>query len=127
MNIPLVDTHEGNGPMEMWPGGTHLHADRSYSTKGYNKEQLAAHMTSVKALMPAGSILIRDIRMWHRATPNVSNEPRPNIAMIYEYGKGSPGSGYIQIPQETFDGLSDRAKKLLRFEKIGYPVIKPSH
>jgi ectoine hydroxylase-related dioxygenase (phytanoyl-CoA dioxygenase family) len=127
VNIPLVDTTEENGPMEMYPGGTHMLPDRAYSPTGYNKERLAEHMNKVKATMPAGSILIRDIRMWHRATPNRSNQPRPNIGMIYEYGKGSTGSGYIQIPQKTYNELSDRAKVLLRFEKIGYPVSKPSH
>jgi ectoine hydroxylase-related dioxygenase (phytanoyl-CoA dioxygenase family) len=127
VNFPLVDTHENNGPMELWPGGTHLLPDYWYGPKAYNKAKLAEHMHSVKAFMPAGSIMIRDDRMWHRGTPNKSDQPRPNIAMIYAPASNAPRNGNIQIPQETFDKLSERAKRLLRFEKIGFPAIKPSH
>jgi hypothetical protein len=35
------------------------------------------------------------------------------------------GGGTIQIPQETYDRLSERGKQLFRFEKIGYPVKQP--
>lgn len=128
VNFPLVDTHENNGPMEIWPGGTHLLPDYWYGPKSYNKNKLAEHMTSIKAFMPAGSIMIRDDRMWHRGTPNRSDRPRPNIAMIYAPKDRAPrNGGTIHIPQETYDQLSDRAKKLLRNEKIGFPVASPSH
>jgi ectoine hydroxylase-related dioxygenase (phytanoyl-CoA dioxygenase family) len=127
VNFPLVDTHENNGPMEIWPGGTHLLPDFWYSPKAYSKAKLAEHMHSIKAFMLAGSVMIRDDRMWHRGTPNKSDQPRPNIAMIYGPAPKTPGSGNIQIPQDTYDRMSDRAKKLLRFEKIGFPVIEPSH
>jgi ectoine hydroxylase-related dioxygenase (phytanoyl-CoA dioxygenase family) len=127
VNIPLVDVHANNGPMEIWPGGTHLLPDNMYGPNAFDKNKLAPHMQSLKVFMPAGSIVIRDIRMWHRGTPNKSNQPRPNIAMIYSLGKGSPGQGSIQIPQDTYDKLSERAKRLLRFEKISCPVIEPTH
>ncbi|SDN96132.1 Ectoine hydroxylase-related dioxygenase, phytanoyl-CoA dioxygenase (PhyH) family [Paenibacillus sp. yr247] len=128
VNFPLVDTHENNGPMEIWPGGTHLLPDYWYGPKSYNKNKLAEHMTSIKAFMPAGSIMIRDDRMWHRGTPNRSDQPRPNIAMIYAPKDRAPrNGGTIQIPQETYDQLSDRAKKLLRNEKIGFAVAQPTH
>ncbi|WP_165822565.1 phytanoyl-CoA dioxygenase family protein [Paenibacillus montanisoli] len=125
VNYPLVDVTEENGPMEVWPGGTHLHPDRYYNTKTVDKSVLAEHMLSFKALMPAGSIMIRDDRMWHRGTPNRSDQPRPNIALIYTSAPNAPQQGGIQIPQETYDGLSDKAKSLLRKEKIGFPVIEP--
>lgn len=128
VNVPLVDTHENNGPMEIWPGGTHLLPDYWYGPKSYNKNKLAEHMTSIKAFMPAGSIMIRDDRMWHRGTPNRSDQPRPNLAMIYAPKDRAPrNGGTIQIPHETYDRLSDRAKKLLRNEKIGFPAAQPSH
>lgn len=121
VNFPLVDVNEHNGPMEIWPGGTHLHPDRWYGRRVVDKPKLAEHMHSVKALMPAGSIMIRDDRMWHRGTPNRSDRPRPNIALIYSTANG-PHTPSIQIPQETYDQLSDKARKLFRKEKIGYPV-----
>ena len=81
-------------------------------------------MQSMKVHMPAGSILIRDVRMWHRGTPNHSDEIRPNLALIYS---ASNRDNSIQIPQETYDKLSDRAKQLFRWQKIRYPVIEPTH
>ncbi|MFC5651833.1 phytanoyl-CoA dioxygenase family protein [Paenibacillus solisilvae] len=127
VNFPLVDVTEENGPMEIWPGGTHLLPDQWYGPKAYSKARMAEHMHSIKATMPGGSIIIRDDRMWHRGTPNRSDQPRPNIAMIYAPADRAPKGGSIQIPQETYDGLSDRAKKLLRNEKIGFPAASPSH
>jgi ectoine hydroxylase-related dioxygenase (phytanoyl-CoA dioxygenase family) len=123
-NIPLVDVDDSNGPMEIWPGGTHLLPDNYYGPNGPNPEELAPHMHSMKVHMPAGSILIRDVRMWHRGTPNRSDEIRPNLALIYSaYNRDHS----IQIPQETYDNLSDRAKQLFRWQKIGYPAIEPTH
>lgn len=128
VNFPLVDVTENNGPMEIWPGGTHLLPDYWYGPKAYSKDKMAEHMTSIKGLMPAGSILIRDDRLWHRGTPNKSDQPRPNIAMIYAPADRAPrNGGTIQIPQETYDKLSPRAQKLLRNEKIGFPAAPPSH
>jgi ectoine hydroxylase-related dioxygenase (phytanoyl-CoA dioxygenase family) len=127
VNFPLVDVNENNGPMEIWPGGTHLQPDSWYGSTAYSKSKLAEHMHGIKVLMPAGSILIRDDRVWHRGTPNRSNQHRPNIALIYTSAINAPRTGSIQIPQETYDQLSERAKRLLRNEKIGFPVSEPSH
>lgn len=131
LNIPLVDTTEENGPLEVWPGGTHLHGDRAnQDTLGgtinphMHIVRAAEHMHSEKVYMSAGSIVIRDIRMWHRGTPNRSNYRRTNIALIYN--RDWYGSGYsIQIPQEEYNNLQERSRKLLRNEKIGYPVKMP--
>lgn len=130
-NIPLVDVTEENGPLEIWPGGTHLNPDRANhdTLDGSVNPHLhivraAAHMHSERVLMPAGSVVVRDIRMWHRGTPNRSDYRRTNLAMIYNrswYGAGS----YIQIPQETYDGLSPKSRELFRTEKIGYPPRLP--
>jgi ectoine hydroxylase-related dioxygenase (phytanoyl-CoA dioxygenase family) len=131
MNIPLVDTTEENGPLEVWPGGTHLHPDRATQdtldgtiNPHMHIVRAAEHMLSEKVYMSAGSIVIRDIRMWHRGTPNRSNYRRTNIALIYN--RDWYGNGYtIQIPQEEYDKLPERSRLLLRHEKIGYPVKMP--
>jgi ectoine hydroxylase-related dioxygenase (phytanoyl-CoA dioxygenase family) len=127
VNFPLVDTNENNGPMEIWPGGTHLLPDNWYDRSAYSKVKLAEHMHSIKVSMPAGSIMIRDDRMWHRGTPNRSDKHRPNIALIYTTASNAPKKGTIQIPQETYAQLSEKSKNLFRFEKIGFPVAEPKH
>lgn len=131
LNIPLVDVSEENGPLEVWPGGTHLNPDRANHDTLDNTINPHLHivraaegMLSEKVIMPAGSIVIRDLRMWHRGTPNRSNYRRTNIALIYNrhwYGT----RGGIHIPQETFDALPERAKQLFRNEVIGKPVKMP--
>ncbi|WP_308639523.1 phytanoyl-CoA dioxygenase family protein [Paenibacillus silvisoli] len=123
-NIPLVDVHDGNGPMEIWPGGTHLLPDNYYGPNGPNPEELAPHMHSIKVHMPAGSILLRDVRMWHRGTPNRGDSIRPNLALIYS---AMDRDNRVQIPIETYEQMSDRAKHLFRWQKIGFPAIEPTH
>jgi hypothetical protein len=131
VNIPLVNVTDENGPIEIWPGGTHQNPDQANhdTLDGSVNPHLhivraAEHMLSEKVHMTAGSILIRDIRMWHRGTPNRSNDRRTNLALIYNrhwYGGGSS----IQIPQETYDRLPPKAKELFRTEKIGFPAKMP--
>jgi ectoine hydroxylase-related dioxygenase (phytanoyl-CoA dioxygenase family) len=117
VNIPLVDAREDNGPLEIWPGGTHHYvADRS------KVADLAASMHSERVLMPAGSILVRDSRMWHRGTPNRSNAPRPNFTLIYSRYWLKLRYRPIPILQTTYDRLSERAQRLFRLENIGGPT-----
>ncbi|MDQ1696515.1 MAG: hypothetical protein QOJ03_1868 [Frankiaceae bacterium] len=93
VNFHVVDSTEENGPAEIWPYGTHLVGDtdlipvhnrfqdiekRRASPLGRFSETLQA----VPLLAPAGAISIRDLRMWHRGTPNRSTEPRPMLSMI---------------------------------------------
>lgn len=131
LNIPLVDVTEENGPLEVWPGGTHLNPDRSNHVTLDNTVnphlhivRAAEQMYSEKVFMSAGSILIRDIRMWHRGTPNRSNERRTNLALTFNrswYGAGSS----ISIPQEAYDKLPKKAKDIFRMERIGSPIKMP--
>jgi ectoine hydroxylase-related dioxygenase (phytanoyl-CoA dioxygenase family) len=117
VNIPLVDARDDNGPLEIWPGGTH-----HYVAQPAQVPQLAAEMQSVRVLMPAGSIVIRDSRMWHRGTPNRSTAPRPNFTLIYSRFWLRLRYRPIPIPQATYDQLSPRAQRLFRFEAIGTDV-----
>jgi hypothetical protein len=118
VNVPLVDFREDNGPLEIWPGGTHNYvADRA------DIPALAAEMHSERVLMPAGSLLIRDSRMWHRGTPNRSNAVRPNFALIYSRYWLKLRYPPIAIPHNTYDNLSERAREFFRLENIGAPII----
>ena len=113
VNIPLIDVRPEHGPVEIWPGGTHLMPGR------LDIQALAPHMHSELVTMPAGSLVIRDMRMWHRGTPNLSNEIRPHLALIYARAWfRSTDYGPIEIRRSVYEGLSDRAKRMFRFEKI---------
>lgn len=124
LNIPLVDVTEENGPMEAFPGGNHLMPENRNDPKYI--EAASAFLKPVRMTMPKGSLLIRDLRMWHRGTPNNSDHVRPNVAIIYarpwwraEYQET------LGITRDKFDGLSERAKKLFRLEKIKENANQP--
>lgn len=113
LNIPLVDFTPDNGPVEIWPGGTHL------MPRGVDLAALAPTMHHEPVLMPAGSLLIRDLRMWHRGTPNRSDQPRPNLALIYARHWFRTKYPPIPIAPEVYADLSERGRELFRLEAIG--------
>ena len=113
LNIPLVDFTDENGPLEIWPGGTHLFGG------GTEMKKLSEGMTSVKVLMKSGSMLLRDMRMWHRGTPNRSDHARPNVALIYSRHWLKTDYPPIGIPRATYDALTPQAQSLFRKENIG--------
>lgn len=112
LNIPLVDVTEENGPMECWPGGTHLWPG------GSDMAALAEKLAPVRLTMPAGSALIRDLRMWHRGTPNRSDQSRPNVALVYT----RPWYRFEQqqpvISRQAWERLSERARRMFRWAAI---------
>ena len=113
VDIPLVDFRKENGAIEIWPGGTHL------MPNGIDIEALSKVIHSEQVLMPAGSLLIRDARMWHRGTPNRADAPRPNIALMYARHWFKTMYPQIGIRQDIYDSLSPRAQQLFRHEEIG--------
>jgi ectoine hydroxylase-related dioxygenase (phytanoyl-CoA dioxygenase family) len=122
LNIPLVDVTEENGPLEIWPGGTHHSPVPSLGLSGEKLQQFADAMHHECIYVPAGTIILRDMLMWHRGTPSRSPRMRPNIALIYTQNT-HPSEMGIQIPQGQYERLSDRAKRLFRLEKIGMPAV----
>jgi ectoine hydroxylase-related dioxygenase (phytanoyl-CoA dioxygenase family) len=87
VNVPLVDMSEENGSTEMWPG-THLDTsvvmqDGDIKVSPEVLEARRAVEPPVQPTVKAGSLVLRDIRMWHAGMPNHTPIPRPMIAMIH--------------------------------------------
>ncbi len=112
LNIPLVDFTPQNGPLEIWPGGSHM------MPGGQPMHEMAPKMHSETVLMPAGSLLLRDMRMWHRGTPNHSDHARPNIALIYSRPWLKSFYPRVDIAQSVYNALPAQAQRLFRFENI---------
>lgn len=104
VNVPLVHCGLHNGPLEIWPSGTHLwHNDvvahLNFDTDvqdGRNPEveAFAADMPSLKVDLRLGDVLIRDPGLLHRGTPNPTAEPRSMLTACFfrqghawDYGK----------------------------------------
>ncbi|KAI7778756.1 phytanoyl- dioxygenase [Diaporthe eres] len=92
VNIPLVTMTPENGSTELWLG-THTadisaqegkHGERS---SGRIKENILAERRSVRGPsqpnVRKGSIVLRDLRLWHAGMPNMSDEVRVMLAMIH--------------------------------------------
>ncbi len=91
LNIALVDFTEENGPIEVY-AGTHCEDPRpdgsGFSTAPYaippaKMEQIAQRVRGQRLLLRAGSMVLRDHRLMHRGTANVSRAPRPMLSIYY--------------------------------------------
>ena len=92
INITLVDTSPENGATEVWPGSHHVSvADAHVAEKGCEGqlpikpellEERRKHSPPVQACTKKGSLVIRDLRLWHAGMPNLTDEPRVMLAFV---------------------------------------------
>ena len=86
VNVLTVDVSPENGATELWPGthrelGVGVGDDIKISPD--TLEARRAIRPPIQPTFRRGSMLIRDIRLWHAGMPNRTTEPRPMIAMIH--------------------------------------------
>ena len=86
VNVPTVDVSPENGATELWPG---THRELSVGI-GDDIKIAPVQLETRRAIAPPfqptfdrGSLLIRDIRLWHAGMPNRTDQPRPMIAMVH--------------------------------------------
>lgn len=87
VNVLPVDVSPLNGSTEIWPG-THRDTSVYYQSEDIkvSEEKLAERRKvspGFQYTARAGSVVIRDMRLWHAGMPNQSDTPRPMIAMIH--------------------------------------------
>ncbi len=89
VNVPTVDVSPANGATELWPG-THRELGVGVGDEiTIDPDLLAARRAVAPPFQPTmrrGSVLIRDIRLWHAGMPNTTTAPRPMLAMIHSSG-----------------------------------------
>jgi ectoine hydroxylase-related dioxygenase (phytanoyl-CoA dioxygenase family) len=112
VNIPLVDYTEDNGPMEVWPGGTHLAPD------DVDAARAAPTMLSRRLRLTVGSLLLRDLRTWHRGTPNRSAEPRPNLTATYTHPWYRLDPVPVTIAASVFSTLRGEQQRIFRQARV---------
>ena len=93
VNIPIMHCGLHNGPTEVWPGGSHLWRSEKFFKFNLHPfiqddvnplvENFANHIPSKKIELKPGELLIRDPGMWHRGTPNPTDEPRTMLTIGY--------------------------------------------
>ena len=92
INITLIDTSPENGATEVWPGSHHVSTSDAHISGDDNEEQLSIkpelleqrrkHSPPVQACTKKGSLVIRDLRLWHAGMPNLTDEPRVMLAFV---------------------------------------------
>lgn len=85
INICLVEANEENGSTEIWPG-THRIPIPPGRISPEMEAARRAEAPPVRANTRKGSLVIRDMRMWHRGVPNRSNQIRHMLATIHNIG-----------------------------------------
>lgn len=93
INTGLIDMSPANGSTEIWPG-TQLMAGieaqqphrSSRSTIRSNLIEERRYVRSpYQPIVPKGSIVVRDLRLWHCGKPNLTDEIRVMLAQIREF------------------------------------------
>lgn len=88
-NIMLVDATIENGTTEVWLGTareTGIHDRRDPEAGSIKEEALEARRKvrpPVQAPIPKGSIVLRDLRLWHAGVANGTDEPRMMLALVH--------------------------------------------
>jgi hypothetical protein len=86
INVFPMDVHEHNGCTEVWPGSHHIPG--KITDEGVAAR--SAHVKPIRAVAKKGTVIVRDLRLWHRGVPNTSDIFRHMIAMIHHihwYGR----------------------------------------
>lgn len=112
VNFPLVEVTTENGPFEVAPG-THMLSKE----EGLRRIE-AGEIQLVSMTMRLGDVMIRDVRGLHRGTPNRTETPRPMVVIGYSRRWLFRPEVSIRVPRASLDTLSERARRLLRFNPV---------
>lgn len=110
INIPLCDVSAENGSTEIWPGS---HRDSNIDQHGGRGsgeghlmikpsliEERRKHVPPVQPSSQKGSLIIRDIRLWHAGMPNCTAVPRIMLAFVVQ-PKWFQAPSKVLIPEKA--------------------------
>ncbi|KAF2721196.1 phytanoyl-CoA dioxygenase family protein [Polychaeton citri CBS 116435] len=90
VNVPLVDMTPENGSTEIWVGSHRDSNVDQHVSPGYlpiRSELVEARRRRSPPIQPStrkGSLILRDIRLWHAGMPNRVTEPRCMLAFVMQ-------------------------------------------
>jgi ectoine hydroxylase-related dioxygenase (phytanoyl-CoA dioxygenase family) len=141
VNIPLTHCGLHNGPIEVWPGGSHLWRGemfRKFNVQPFiqddpnpDVELFASFIPSTLIELRPGDLMIRDPGMLHRGTPNPTDEPRTMLTAgyfrsDYYYPYGDPR---YNLDEELYSALGPSVRQLFApfFEESDWRYAKLRH
>ncbi|HAK50317.1 MAG TPA: hypothetical protein DCM54_00215 [Gammaproteobacteria bacterium] len=118
VNISLDEFTAENGATEVWPG-SHLLVDGSTDETARLRIPPARYsdLSSEQTLMSAGSIVLRDMRTWHRGMPNTSDQPRTMLSVVYYRQYFLPDNFMVSLNEDELSQFSDQAKLVFRLRQ----------
>ena len=122
VNIALDDFKIENGATEIWPGSHFLvdgEKDESLTLKIPSERSL--EQISKQLIMPAGSILIRDMRTWHRGMPNRTEQSRTMLSIVYYRQYLLPDNFLVDLsdlPEKSWAQFSQKARAVYRLTRV---------
>jgi len=124
VNVPLDLCGPENGPIEVWPNGTHLWQaelldryrlpDDVQDGENPSMEEFASLFPSHKLVLEPGSVLIRDPGMLHRGTPNRTELPRTMLTICYLRRSHTHdyGDSRFNFDADLYERLSPAVKRV---------------
>jgi ectoine hydroxylase-related dioxygenase (phytanoyl-CoA dioxygenase family) len=112
VNFPLINVTIETGPFEV-ARGTH----RMTKAEGMRRIE-SGELKLEPVTLSLGDVMIRDVRGLHRGTPNRTETPRPMVVIGYSRRWLFRPEVSILVPRAALDTLSDRARRLLRFNPV---------
>ena len=112
VNFPLCDVTEENGAFETTRGTHRMRREDALMAL----ERGTAPMETIT--MKLGDVMIRDVRVLHRGTPNTTMSPRPMVVIGYSRRWYFRPEVHIDVPRETLEELPARVQRLLRFNPV---------
>ncbi|GAA2759848.1 phytanoyl-CoA dioxygenase family protein [Actinopolymorpha rutila] len=110
VNIPLCDFTRENGSTEVWPA-SHLIVD-SADDADVDLTTRAQALASARMDVPAGSVVVRDLRLWHRGVPNESGDARSMLAVVYQRSWLSWRAHSLRVPAATWRAWPDHVRSI---------------
>ena len=118
VNILLDDFTAANGATEIWPGSHRLiDADQAEINTLKISPSRWSDYPRVQVTAPAGSIVIRDMRTWHRGMANTTDTLRTMLSLVYYRQYALPDNLHASeesLKDTALEQLSDRAKWIYR-------------
>ncbi len=105
VNISLTTSEVATGATEIWLGGQNREnvenqADGDLSVGGDLVEERRLIQPSTQPMGPKGSMVLRDLRLWHAGSPNPSDKWRCMIALGFTAPWWHTGNRF-RIPAES--------------------------
>ena len=141
LNINLVDTSPENGSTEFWPGShhystvdDHVGADSPEHQLVIKKDYVEArrkHSPPIQPRTKKGSMIIRDLRLWHAGMPNKTDVPRVMLAFVAQPA-WFRGRAKVLLPKSVKD-LIDSWSDEFQFDaewvdgEVDHKKVKSTH